>query len=262
MSVRLMSVLAAGLAVPLLYLYLSFLLSLTSGATLLPDNLLESFIVATAVLRLVVILSFKRFRRAGTITIVDILSLEVLFIPFLALAYAFLGDPIFTTAIREVLSAWPFGLALVVPIFGVYKLSSLMRESARLTVVLPPATALFALLALLESATTLKPQAPGLAGFLQIMASSFSGGVASGTALPGVAVTGIVLYVVLMVYASARGRDDPTSWNLTLLLAVVGTLVTLGWALVAPEITDSAALAFGVPGLGLIAIVWWFARAR
>jgi hypothetical protein len=262
MNVRLVSVLAVGLAVPLLYLYLSFLFWIALSSTLLPVTLLEWFIVVTAVLRLVVILSLKRFRRAGTIIIVDILSVEVLLVPFLALAYASLGDPIFATAIQEVLSAWPFGLALVVPVFGVYKLTAQIRDSARLAAVLPPATVLFAVVAILESATTLKPQASGLAGFVQIIISSFLGGVGSGAAPAGVAIAGIALFVVLMLYATARGRDDHTSWNLSLILALLGTLVTLGWAVVAPTVTGFAALAFGVPGLALVATVWWVTRAR
>ena len=185
----------------------------------------------------------------------------MLFLPIFAFASA-LGEPIFAAAIRDVLLAWPFGFAIVVPIFGVYKLSSLMRGSSRLISVLPPSTALFALLAIFgvgnhSQTSGLRARRVPADSDLFVLGRRCLWGV-----LPGVAVTGIVIFVVLMVYASARGRDEHTSWNLALILAVVGTLVTLGWALVAPVVTDFAALAFGVPGLGLIAVVWWATRAR
>jgi hypothetical protein len=262
MNIRLVWVLSTAVIIPLVYVYASFLLWLVLGATFLPSDAIESFIVITAALRMAAILSIGRLRRADTLVIIDILSLEVLSLPFLALGYLFLGNPIFVIGIREVLFAWPFALILVSPIYGIYKLSTMMRDNASLTTILPSTVMLFALLAILDSATKLTPQASGLTGLSDSLISVFIGGLVPAVAPPAVALTGIVLYIALILYATTRGRDIRTSINPILILAVAGTLVALGWAFAALSITDVASLAFGVPGVALAAVLWVVSRAH
>jgi hypothetical protein len=262
MNIRLVWVLSAAVIVSLIYIYASFLVWLIFSATFLPSNAIESFIVITAAVRMAAILSVRRLRRAETLVIIDILSLEVLSLPFLALGYLFLGNPIFILGIREVLFAWPFALILVSPIYGIYKLSTLMRDNASLAIILPSTVMLFALLAILDSATKLTPQASGLTGLSDSLISVFIGGLVPEVAPPGVAVTGIVLYIALILFATTRGRDIRTSINPILVLAVAGTLVALGWAFAALSITDLASLAFGVPGVAIAAVLWVISRAH
>lgn len=260
MSGRLASLLAAALTLPLAYLYLSFLTWLVVGVTFLPSNAVQAAVVVTAAIRVVVILSIKRLRKGEFILVIDILSLEILCLPILALTYFILHTSWLPAVITQIAFTWPLALLLVFPVFAIYKIATLARDGSSLSTVLPSAAAMFVLLAVLESATKLAPQGSGLAGLSVTLASAMVGGVASAVALPGVALAGVVLYVALMVYAASRSRPEGASWNPMLLLAVIGTLVALGWSALASGFTGLAVLALGVPAAAILAAIWVVTR--
>ncbi len=262
MNLRLTWVLAAAAALSLVWIFASFISWLVLGAVLLSSNSVASLVVISAALRMAAIVCVKRLRTADLLVIIDILSLEIVSIPFLALASLFSGNPVFAEAIRQVLFAWPFALILVSPVYGIYKLATLMRDSASLSTVLPSTVMLYALLAIILTATTLTSPSSGLAGLSQTLVAVFLGGLSHEVAPPEVGAAGILLYVVLILYATTRGRDIRASLNSILILAVVGSLVALGWAFLATGVTDLASLAFGVPGVALAAFLWGVSRAH
>jgi len=259
-SNRLTSLIAAAVTIPLAYLYLSFLVWLVNGATFLPSDAIQAAVVVTAAIRVLVILSVKRLRKAEFILIVDILSLEILFLPFLAVAYILFHTPWLPSTMTQIAFTWPLALLLVFPVFAIYKIATLTRDGSSLTMVLPSAAAMFTFLAVLESVTKLTPQGSGLSGLSVTLASALVGGVASAVALPGVALAGVVLYVALMVYAASRARPEGSSWNPMLALAVIGTLVALGWSLLASDFTGLAVFALGIPAAAILAAVWVVTR--
>jgi hypothetical protein len=255
------------MAVPLLFLYGSFLLWFVLDSSFLPTDRLGGLVLATAVGRMALILSFKRLRKGSPALVVDVLSAEVLAIPFLAVAYFLLGNPLFISEMKELFSVWPAAFLLVLPAYIIYKLADLMRESTSpLTAVLPSATGVFALLSLLTTMSTLSSHSRGLEGFptllVSALSSSFLGSVAPQGSLWDVAVAGILLYVVLMVYAVTKEKDQSISLELALSFAVLASLIALGWALLASHVTGPPSLDFDLPGLTILAIVWWVSRAH
>ena len=95
-----------------------------------------------------------------------------------------------------------------------------------------------------------------------MMISSFFSGSAPGVSSPALGATAILIYVVLIIYATTQGRGVSATWNLALLLAVVGTMTAIGWGFVAKYITTSTLAIFGVPALVLVAIMWLITRAH
>ena len=255
-----MALLSAAVTVPLAYLYLSFLVWLVGSATFLPSDAIQAAVVLTAAIRVLVILSVKRLRTGEFILIIDILSLEILILPFLAVAYIILHASWLPSVMTQIAFTWPLALLLVFPIFAVYKIATMTRDGSSLTMVLPSAAALFTFLAVLESATKLAPQGSGLAGLSNTVVSALVGGVASAVALPGVALAGVVLYVALMVYAASRARPGGSSWNPMLALAVIGTLVALCWSILAVDFTGLAVFALGIPAAAILAAIWVVTR--
>jgi hypothetical protein len=255
------------MVVPLLFLYGSFLLWFVLDGNFLPTDRLGGLVLAAAVGRMILILSFRRLREGAPALVVDVLSAEVLAIPFLAVAYFLLGNPLFASEMKELFSVWPAAFLLVFPAYAIYKLSDLMRESTSLlTSVLPSATGVFALLSLLTTMSTVPSHSHGLAGFpallISALSSSFLGGVAPQGSLWDVAVAGVLLYVVLMVYAVTKERDPSISLELTLSFAVLASLVALGWALLASHVTGPPSLDFDLPGMMILVIIWWISRAH
>ena len=260
MRVRISSVLAAATSVSLACCYASFLLWLILGSPFLPSSAIEAFVATTAALRMAIALSIKRIRRSHFFITFDILSLEILVLPVLAVAS--LVYPSLNDIVRQVLFAWPAAVIMVLPAYAIYKVTAFVRDGASLTTVLPSAVIVFVYLAILDSAAILPPVGSGLSGLAGTLASALVGSVALGAAPLQVAITGVLLYTTMVLYAATRGKEKDASLNPVLLLAVVGTLAALGWAVLASYAIGFAPLIFGVPGLALVVTLWVVSRAR
>ena len=104
-----------AIATPLAYLYFSFLTWFASNPSLFPSGPLEQLILITQVLRLIVIMSLRRLRRAELPVIIIIGSVEMLIVPFLALLYLIINDPAYISIVggisRGVASGYPARLS-------------------------------------------------------------------------------------------------------------------------------------------------------
>ena len=65
-----------------------------------------------------------------------------------------------------------------------------------------------------------------------------------------------------MTYASIQGGGVVAGRNSALLLVAFGTLIAVGLAAFAAYIAEYRLLVFGVPGILLVATMWWITRAR
>jgi len=262
MKATIASLLTAAVAASLAYCYVTFLLWFGFSSSFLPATQLEAYILGTAALLMAVILAVGRLRTASVFIVIDILSIEILALPFLAYASFFTGSPVYDDLIKQILFAWPSAVLLVVPAYGIYRVVSSMREGSGLSTILPSAVALFVFLAVLSSSATVTPSGPGLSGLLATLGSVVLREAALGAASPSVAVTGVLLYTLLLLYATFQGREERTDANPILILAVLGTIAALGWGIATSSLLGFAPIVFGIPGLALVALLWVVSRAR
>ena len=79
---------------------------------------------------------------------------------------------------------------------------------------------------------------------------------------PQVVLAGVPLYLSLLSYAMIQGSGFSAQKNSALLLAVLGTLVAIGLAVLATYNSFSPTQVFGIPAAFLVSVLWWTTRAR
>ncbi len=250
---------------PLSYLYLSFLYWLTVSPRFLPAGPIEETILATQMLRAVVVFAIPRLRRGlGLSTIWRLFAWEPLIAAILFILGIATSDAYgFTSLGTQILGAWiPAFLVAFLPL-GMYKVASKMLDaSTPLIVSLTSTSFLVALVSILVSATQSSTTATGLMGVSMLLLSTLVGsGISSSTPLQ-VSAASTVFAVAIVLYAVSRGRDPPTMRRLLIVFAVVGVGAAILWAAIVSSLTVSSALAFALPALLLLGIVWWVAHGR
>jgi hypothetical protein len=122
------------------------------------------------------------------------------------------------------------------------------------------ATSLFAVLALVLSATKQTTTITGLTGMTKLVLSTLTQGATVAAADPIVLVAGAVLYLGLIVYSTMGAEGAPPVGDLLLVFSAVGSALALLWGLVVSEFTADTFLIFGAPSIVLIAIMWLGSR--
>ena len=249
------------LVAPLAFFYFFFFAWTIKSGAVQQSNLVEAAVLTSMVVRLAVVMSSERLRRAKASLIIDIFALEVLVIAALIVLYVTLGSPEYLSLLTSIALAWPAALLLVLPPFALYRFAAKMLEGANLSTVIPSAIGLFALLVIPAEVAALGLSAQGLSGISRLLLAVLIGQVRSGYLLPEVTLTGFLLYVALTFYAITR-RETDTDRLGPLLVAVVGSAVTLGWSVLGSLLTDDLFLLFAVPGLAILGTIWWTTRGR
>jgi hypothetical protein len=260
-----LSLLVAGSMLPLSYLYVSFLYWLSLNPRFLPVGPVEEAVLVTQLLRALVVFTVPRYRRGlglGTIGSVFAWELPVAAI-LLVLAIAS-GDAYGLSSLAtQVFGAWaPSFLIAFLPL-AIYKVASKMLDrSAPLAVSLPSLSLLLVALVVLVSATDSTTPGTGLMGVSRLLFATLLGsGISSSTPLPA-SVAATVIAVAVVVYGVSQGREAPAMRMLSLVFAAAGIAATIFWALLVSSFTVSSALAFAVPALALLGMIWWITRGR
>jgi hypothetical protein len=249
------------LVAPLSFFYFYFFAwSIKSGAVP-PTSLLEDVVLVTMVLRLAVVMSVGRLRRAKVSLIVDIFALEVLVIAGLLVVYILTRVPGYLSLLSSVALAWPAAVLLVFPPFALYRFASSMLHRANLSSVIPSAIGLFALLVIPAEVATLTSSVDGLSGVSRLLLQVLLGQARTAALVPEITFTGLLLYLALTFYVITQGEDRGGGVG-ALVVAVVGSVVALSWSVVGSLLTDDLLLLFAVPGLVIVGLIWWTTRGR
>ena len=263
MTSRANALLAVAAAAPLVYAYMLFLSWVISNHILPSASYIEDLIVVSQLFRVALILSVGRLRRASPVLLLDIFSLEIFTFPVLTALYFLFGGHYLITLTLTIAGAWPSALLCVVPPLVIYKLALNMANDRRLMSVLPPAVALFALLAFVTRSVSSQPAPSGLTGLSSFLLSTLLK-TRSIDVTPLVVLAGIPLYLSLATYAATQGTGPFQGKNGALLLVVLGTLVAIGFVALADFagfIALYPTLPFVVPGTILVTMMWWITRA-
>src|SRR5271169_270664 len=204
MSSRAKALLALAMAAPLAYMYLLFLSWVISNRILPGANYVETTVVATQLIRLVLIVSVKRLRRASITQVFNIFSIEIFSFPALIALSLLFGDHYLLSVALTIVATLPSGLLCVVPALVIYRLTSAMGRDRRLLFTVPPAIALFALFAFVTGAVISQPAPVGLGGLSSLLLSALLKTRSIDTT-PLVVLASIPLYLSLATYASTQG---------------------------------------------------------
>ncbi len=252
----------------LLYLYLSFLSSFFSNPGLYPQTTIEIVVVLAQIVKVAAILSFRRLRSVGSVTIWVIFALETLAIPFLTVAFLVTGDRGYLELFRQIFSVWPAALLLIAPPYLIFRFSAEMFTRVDLKRTLPSAVLEFSFLTFIANLfLTGAGTITSIEGVTGLLLSGLRGAIPGGRGvLPPnslLAVPSIALYLALIVYAALPGEnssnlDVPT----ILLLPLLSTVGLLIWVLFAAVFVPNAIISLTIPSALLVAFTWLIGRGR
>lgn len=252
------------LVAPLAFFYFYFIDWAFKTGALPPTGTVETVIMSTMVLRLLVIMSVKRLRRGRIWVVIDIFALEIIFTAVLLILYIFTRVPLYFTILAAVTQAWPSALMLVIPAFALYRFGLAVVGRGRLSLVLPGAVSLFVLLLIPAEAAARAPafEVQTLSSISHLMLQVLLGfGSRQGALMPEVTLSGLLLYLGLTFYVITTG-DAGQSRAGSLALAIGGSVIALGWTEVGAYVTDDLFFLFVIPGLVILGLIWGATRGR
>jgi hypothetical protein len=215
------------------------------------------------ILKLIVILSFRRLRAANLVMIFDFFSLELLLLPVLVLVGLLTGDASVTGFEYGLFSTWPLSLALVFVPFAAFRVTRGVLRDELPSSVIPGAVLVTGLAAFSAQVVSTSPSG-ATADFTGALVGGFVSSAAKFPALgldPIIALALPVLYVSLAVYAAIGRIPTGAAPGPALLIALFSSFVVLLWTATVVSI-PGAVLLFALPTFGLLAVVWWFGRGQ
>jgi hypothetical protein len=248
--------LAAGTAVAMGILYVRFIWVVVT-AYLVPFTLVEVLVLSTMLIRVSCFLLIPALRRAKPFLVFDLLSVEVLALPLLALGSIVTESRLYDALGLQLLVSWVFAILLCGPSVLLSRLTRALLSGVRLSVALPSAAAIFAVLWSFQGVSA-TPQ--GVTGPISLIVAYFGGVSPSSTlvvASPVIAVAGILAFISVGLYtilADGRGGRTRLQPLFALLLGVGGTLA---WVAGLSALTSSSILILSVPTTAVVGLIWW-----
>lgn len=253
---------ALGTAVaPLSFFYFYYLAWTVKSGAIQSSSAIDALMLASMVARLAAMTLVPRLRRARSSIVIDVFSIDVLVAAALLAVYLALGARTPPAYLTGAALAWLPALLLAFPPYALYRLGAAMLEDSRLATVLPFSLGLFSMLVIPSEVATLSSSPSGLSGVSQLLLKVFLGEGSYASLLPKVTVAGGLLYVAAMLYIVSRA-GLPRSRQSLLLMAMVGSLVTLGWSVLGSTLTEDTLYLFTLPGFAILGVIWWTTRGR
>lgn len=258
MKVRAETLLAVSVSAPLALVYAAGLVRLASYG--LGDwGTLARLVLATMLLRIIVIMGVRRLRDGNPVIVMDLMSLEMLCLPVLAFSGLLLKNHGLIGVGAQVFEVWPSALLVAGPIYGIYEISAMIRRSASLTYVIPTSLVLFyGLDFLLSSAASLSTQ-PSFPSLVTIVSPTST---APLSVQVDVVAAAVALYVSLVIFSMAGGKGATLSLNPPLVLGVAGTAAAIFISALVAPFGSSASYLIIVPAFALVAATWTLAHVR
>lgn len=261
-SSRVRTILAALLGLPMIFLYYVILSWLNSHQVFSNATLVERIMLYTQAVRVGAVLAVGRLRKSSPALLIDLISLEMFAFAVIIGLYAFYGARWLLPLDLSIAAAWPSVLLCVAPAYWIFKLVSLVRGDGPLTSVVPWSVGLFAVLAFVVGATAHASWTGGFAQFTSLLLNSILQ-TRSIVLTPAVEVSGIPIYIALVVYAATKDAGSTyADLNPALLLVVVGTGISIFVGFYAVFTGLDSLLLFSLPSSIILTAVWWVTRAR
>jgi hypothetical protein len=248
-------------------LYFVYLLSTVLFLTHLDTSsidLIESVIIITQAIRLVVIIAYFGAKPARIEVLLVVLSFETFVVMGLIVMYIINPNSFASQLAHTIFSTWIASLFTILPPYLIFTGIMQMRENRRLTaVILPLATEfgflIFAAAAILNTGGTFT-----LGNFFDFLIASAKLDAALGT-VPAfstllILVPSVAMYCGLLVYATVPAATATVSPKVTFVLPLLGTAVALVWTVAGIIISPNTLLSFTAPGIIVVVLLWIYMR--
>ena len=258
------AIITALSVIPLFYLYIQLAGTFLARQNLLPSTTFEGTIFLLQVLKLIAILTVRRLRYASYALIMDLFLIEPLALPVIAVFNIASGTGYLSPLAESLFLTGIASVALVLPIYMMFRILVGMLRGASLVSVVPAVTAVAGSMLFFTGTAASAPQsAVGLAGFGQSMFSFAASGVAASPYFPNLpSVAAMVsIYVSLLLYTGPVGTEGGLS-RLNITMAVMGaaTVAVFIWVYLAFLLTTETLLIFVAPTVALSSLAWWYSR--
>jgi hypothetical protein len=243
----------------LLVLYLRFAWIVVT-AYLVPLTPVELLVLSTMTVRVTAFILLPRLRRAKPALMFDILSVEVLAAAVLVPLYLVTGFAFLIALWNQLYVAWIFSLLLLGPSVMLFRYSRALLDRTRLSVLLPTSAAIFALLWSLQGISGSPAGGSGASSLVGSYALGLVQGGATAISSPEVAVSGILCFVSVGLYAIVASGLDGALRTKPLLIALLGIVGALAWVAGLSAFTNSSVFVLSVPTTAIGGFMWWVTR--
>jgi hypothetical protein len=232
-------------------------------------NSLEEIIVVTQIIRVLLVIVLAKPLRLQPIFAMILFSFEVFLIPCLALLAFWTGNPVYTSLMGSVLTSWIGASAVILTPYAIYEFMKSLTKETSLANVLGVGSLEVGTLVLLcgiLSSTNTTIMGPSALGSLFIE-SNGARSVAkfSGLASDGFLEAGLVLFYLGMIsYVGLRGNSMtlPILMSFALIPLLVGSLISVLWVVSFAPINPDVLIAFTVPTVTIIGVLWGISRGK
>ena len=256
---RAVYLLAAAASTSMVVLYLRFVWIVIT-AYLVPFTILELVVLSTMLARISALFLVPSWRRSNPALMFDILSLEILIVPFVSLLGLMSGSSYYGALCDQIFVAWAFALLVMGPSIMLFRFSRALLDGARLSVVLPTSAAIFAGLWSLQGISATPAINVGASSLL----GNYLGGISQGTtelvSSPMVAVAGVVAFISMGLYATLVKGSEVVVRARPLLIVLLGIVGALVWVAGISFVTGDSVLSLSVPTTAVGALLWWATR--
>ena len=251
--------LAVAATVALLYIDVEYVGALFSSGVLSQATFFELMVVALQVGKTEALFAVPKLRNASGAFVIDFYGADVLALPVLVIAYFVFGGTLIPSLGQELVLGWVLGASACGLTFLAFRVGVAMARSDRLTRVVPTCLAAAELGLLLINSADAAATAGRNPG--AVIKSALSGYVSFAASNP-VYFDFAALYMVLLLYATlgwdAGGKVEPRQ----IVVAIVATVATAGWAVVASLTGLYPPLMLAPPALAVVVASWGIGVAK
>ena len=250
--------------------YLVFLERFSVIVNLSSMSLIESIILYTQILRVIILLIVGLRYQVQPIVPIIVFSFEALLIPPLLVLIILTGAPFYATFMGIILTAWFGATALVLTPYTIYGFArGIARDNSLSGVIVVAALELVSVLFLSNLLSQTNSTISGLTGLgtqiiSQIRSEVGAGGVPNPTGDAMSSLGLIIFFVGMLFYMTLGGHSIGSIGRLPWIIIVplVGTLIAFVWTFEVAKIQTDILLVLTAPAIALFFAIWGTARGK
>jgi hypothetical protein len=261
---KLVLVSSIAVGVSLYFLYALFASLFLERLVLSSITVVELVVVADQFIKVAGVLGYYRTRPPRIDILFFLFSLETVVVIGCLVAYVATSSPFFSNLVNTILSTWVAGIALALPPYLIFVAVVQMTRSRNPYLVLLLPALEFGFLAFAASSLVHFVSTYSFAEFLQLLQRSasleLSAGTVSGLSTLYLLVPSVVVFCSLFVRITVPTPTSATPPRVSFVLPLLGAAVGLGWVSAGVRVVPNTLLAFTVPGLVIVAVLYAYIR--
>jgi len=261
---RLVLVCSVAVGISLSFLYALLAVNFFERLVLSTVTVVELAVLSAELVKVLGLFGYYRARLPRAEVVLRLFFVEVLVVMMFLLGYIATASPFWGDLFTTVFYTWVAATALVVTPYAILvSVVDMTRTQDPLRLLLSPAL-LFAYLAFAASSLTAFANTFSFATFFPYMVQYANADISAGK-VPGlssvfVLVPSVVVFCSLAVRITFPTPTSATPPRVTFVLPLFGVAVTLGWLYAGLTVVPNTLLAFTVPGIIVLAVLYAYIR--